>query len=277
MKRPAKASALIWSLMLVAGAACGDSGAPQVESTATAVTVFIPSVLPWVPDATSMDYRASCIAEGDEVQSTEGALEPAGDFRLEGEGPTAIFKGPIELAPGPCTIQFRLRDSTGEVIFSLTEALEIGAQAPPELYFSMVDSGCPEIPLPDASAVPKRSCVPVGGLILSAETPAAAASIESVQYVLTHANDGFLDGPRVETFEGNLQPAGSGTVDLGGGPIETNLWESIVGVLLAEARHTLEITALDADGTAVCSTATSLDVLTNGIAQAHVIIPCAIP
>lgn len=272
MKRPAKAYPLIWAFIPVIGAACGGSGAPPVESTATAVTVFVPGD----PDDASMEYSARCESRGIETARAEGVLDRtgAGDFQLEGEGPTGIFRGPIELAPGSCAIEFRLRDSDREVIFTLSESFEIDPQAPPELHFAMISFPCPEIPLPNSGVTPKTICGPVGGVLLSAETPATAATIESLHYVFTSTSDIFFSPV---TYEGTLEPAGTSTVDLGGGPLNTNLWESIVGVLLADAPYMLVLTALDAEGVTVCTTETSLDVLPNGIAQAHVIIPCAAP
>jgi hypothetical protein len=96
-----------------------------------------------------------------------------------------------------------------------------------------------------------------------------------VQYVLTSTNDVFLEP--LAPYEGSLEPVGTGAVDLGGGPIETNLWESIFGVVPVDAPFTLGISALDANGTVVCTTETRLEVLPTAIAQAHVVLPCPVP
>ncbi len=271
MKPLAHASALIWGFMLVFGASCGGSGASQGESSATPVTVFVPFE---AVDA-SMEFRAECESNGSGDFETEGTVERAGGFQLEGEPLTAVFRGPIELAPGPCGIQFRLRDAQGEVIWTLFESFELEAQLSSELYFAMVDFPCPQIPLPDASVTRKRVCGPVGGIILSAETPAATSTIESVRYVLTSTSDLFLEP--LAPYEGSLEPVGTGAVDLGAGAIETSLWESIFGVVPVDAPFTLEISALDADGTVVCATETRLEVLPTAIAQAHVVLPCPVP
>ncbi|MBT8451107.1 MAG: hypothetical protein KJO40_03960 [Deltaproteobacteria bacterium] len=271
MKPRAKASALIWGLILALGASCGDSGASQGGSIATSVTVFVP----FDPDDASMEYSATCEPNGSDAVETQGTVERAGGFQLEGEPLTAIFRGSIELGLGPCGIQFRLRDAQGEVIWTLSESFELDTQLSSELYFAMVDFPCPEIPLPDASVTPKRFCGPAGGIMLSAETPAATSSIESVHYVLTSTSDIFLEP--LALYEGSLEPAGQGAVDLGGGPIETNLWESIPGVVPVDAPFALEISALDADGIVVCATETRLDVLPTAIAQAHVVLPCPVP
>lgn len=147
------------------------------ELSATSVTVFVP----FDAVGASMEYSAECESNGRGDFETEGAVERAGGFQPEGEPLTAVFRGLIELAPGPCGIQFRLRDAQGEVIWTLFESFELEAQLSSELYFAMVDFPCPQIPLPDVSVTQKTVCGPVGGIILSAETPAATSTIEGVQ------------------------------------------------------------------------------------------------
>ncbi len=283
MMRTLRASQAVVGCLLVAGAGCGEPATPSVEAAATEVTVLVPYARDtrFTADADdwSLDYYTACLSEDTKSVETDGALGRAGDVELE-DGVTAVFRGPIELIPGPCTIQFRLRDSDGEVIFTASEAYDIEPRPPPELYVVMEDPGCPQSPLSDASAVRKYFCGPAGGLIVSAETPTAAANIESVHYLLTRTLDFLLetrDGPQVETYEGALDPAGSSTVDLGSGPMETNVWESIVGEVAGGAPYTLDLTALDADGAAVCTAQTTVEVVPTGIAQAHVVMRCAAP
>lgn len=276
MTWPPRAKSLLVGCLLIAGAGCGESAMPSVEASATTVTVLVSYFAGGLlnPDGWSMEYDAACGSDETEIVTTEGALVRAGDFELDDEGSTAIFRGPIELVPGPCVIQFRLRDSEEEVIFTLSEPFEIEPRPQPELYVIMADGGCPEIPLPDAAPVPKRFCGPVGGLVLSAETIAAAATIKSVHYLLTTTGDAFLDGPTSAIFEGMLEQTGFATVDLGAGAVETRVWESVGGVYPAGIAMAVELTAVDGEGVAVCTAQTTLDIIPNGIAQAHVIIPC---
>lgn len=275
MMWPPRAKSLLVGCLLMAGAGCGESAMPSVEASATTVTVLVPYFAGGllIPDGWSMEYNAACGSEQTEIVTTEGELDRTGDFEVEDEGSTAIFKGPIVLMPGACVIQFRLRDSEEEVIFTLSEAFEIEPRPQPELYVIMTDSGCPQIPLPNAEGTRKRFCGPVGGLILSAETP-AATNVDRVQYAMTAEAAPFLDGIQSYVVEGFLEPAAAGTADLGTGPIETQVWETIVGALEAGFPITLELTALDVEDTAVCTARTTLEIIPNGIAQAHVIMLC---
>mgnify|MGYP001811970460 CR=1 FL=1 len=275
MRPPRKASLLIGCL-LMAGAACGEPAMPSVEASATEVTVFVPYNSDFSTtrdvDGWSLEYIAGCLLEQDDIAETKGTLDRVSDFELADEGSTAVFRGPVELMPGPCTIQLRLRDSDGEVIFTASDPYEFDPLPPPELYVVMADGGCPQIPLPDAEGTRKSFCGPVGGVILSAETP-AATNVDHIRYTMTAETDPWLDATYV--VEGSLEPTSAGAVDLGAGPIETQVWESIVGTVGAGFPYTLELTALDADGAPVCSAQTTLDVTPNSIAQAHVVMGCA--
>lgn len=277
------AKPVVIGFLLMAGVACGESAAPNIESNETELTVLVPystdTRFSIDADLWSLEYRAACGSKDTEIVKTEGMLDRAGGTELEGQG-NAIFRGPVELLPGPCVIQLLLRDSDAEVIFSASESYEIEERAPPALYIIMADLPCPQVPLPDAATVPKHFCGPAAGLILSAETPAASAAIQGVDYRLTRTLDFFLetvDGPSVETHEGVLEPAGASTADLGSGPMETNVWSATVGHLAASAPYTLEVTALDAEGVAVCTTQTTVEVVPSGIAQAHVVMRCDAP
>ena len=75
--------------------------------------------------------------------------------------------------------------------------------------------------------------------------------------------------------EGSLELVGQGMTDVGAGFMGTNIWEAIVGEVGAGEPHVLELTALDADGAAVCSAETGVEVVSGGIAQVHVLLPCS--
>lgn len=97
----------------------------------------------------------------------------------------------------------------------------------------------------------------------------------NVSYTIAHTN--FLDNNAdvATVYEGELELAGPGTVDLGDGPVPTHTWEAIVGEVIAGEPHVLELTALDAEGTPLCSAETSFEVIFGGIAQVHVLLPCS--
>lgn len=274
---------LVLCALLVASA-CGDPGA---HPRGTAVTVFGPSD----PNATvsddfaltwSLEYTVVCGSGFDgsstsgEAVTVEGTLEQAEAFKLGEDGPTAVWKGRVELPPGSCTIQLRLRDADGEVICTATERLTVEPGTPNEAYVSLVCNGsCPTIPLPDSEAAPKLFCAPVGGVLLSAETPADLETVQTIHYVMTQTTEGFLDGWVPDTYMGSLDFAGSGAADLGGGPVATDIWEATVGVVIADNPYILELTALDAEGQPVCSAEKSVEVIANSIAQVHIILPCS--
>ncbi|MDH3201437.1 MAG: hypothetical protein OEM15_11150 [Myxococcales bacterium] len=267
---------------LLVASACGD---PDADLRGTTVTVFVPSG----PNATvsddfaltwSLEYIIVCgsglVGASGEAVTFEGTLEQAEAFKLGEDGLSAVWKGRVELPAGPCTIQLRLRDADGEVICTGTQELTIEPETPNEAYVSLVCNGsCPTIPLPDSEAAPKLSCAPVGGVLLSAETPADLETVQSIDYVMTQATEGFLDGYVPEPYEGSLVFAGPGAADLGGGRVVTDVWEATVGVVIADNQYVLELTALDAEGEPICSAGKTVQVVANSIAQIHIILPCS--
>jgi hypothetical protein len=189
------------------------------------------------------------------------------------DGPAAAWNGMVEFEPGPCAIQLRARDTDGEVVCTYTETITFGSQLPSEAYFNMICyATCPTISFLGAETVPKTSCAPVGGLIVSAET--LGEGVTSVRYAIPETN--FLDNNAdfANIYEGELELTGPGTVDLGDGPVPTNTWEAIVGEVIAGEPQVLELMALDADGTPLCSAETSFELISGGIAQVHVVLPC---
>lgn len=271
---------------LLVVSACGDPhGDPDADPRGTAVTVFGPSG----PNATvsddfaltwSLEYTIVCgsglVGASGEAVTVEGTLEQAEAFKLGEDGPTAVWNGLVELPSGPCAIQLRLRDADAEVICTGTQELTIEPETPNEAYVSLVCNGsCPTIPLPGLETSPKLSCAPVGGLLLSAETPADLETVQSIDYVMTQTTEGFLDGYVPDIYEGSLDFAGPGAADLGGGPMATDIWEATVGVVIADNPYILELTALDAEGQPVCSAEKSVEVIANSIAQVHIILPCS--
>jgi len=270
---------------LLFASACGGSGEQSADADAVSVTVFVPSggFLDYgsVPQLTwSLEYKVECLTSLDGSSSSEdthiveGILDQIDGFELQLDGPTAVWNGSVAFEPGPCIIQLLARDADGEVVCSYQEPMMFDSPLPSEAYFNMICyATCPTIPLPDPETMPKLSCAPVGGLILSAETP--VEEVESVRYVITGTD--FLDNNMDLSIvdEGELDLVGPGTTDLGEGPMQTNTWEAIVGVIVAlEEPYGVELTALDADGAAVCSAATSIELLPGGIAQVHVVLPC---
>jgi len=193
------------------------------------------------------------------------------------DGPTEVWKGVVELPPGPCTIQLRARNADGEVICTASELVTIASDALPEIYVDMVCYGtCPTITLPGSTASPKLSCGPVSGVLLSAETPAELEPVQSIRYKMTPIEDIFLaSDPPFGIYEGSLSMTGAGTTDFGGGPVATETWEATVGVVDAISPYTLELTAIGVDEEPVCSVETTVDLIENGLTQVHVAMPCS--
>ena len=212
----------------------------------------------------------------DDSFTVEGTLEQVDRAVLELDGPTAVWKGIVEFEPGPCAIQLRARDADGEVACTYAETLTFDSELPSEAYFNMICyATCPTISFPSSETVSKTSCAPVGGLILSAET--LDDGVQSIRYVVRDTETNFLDSaihPSI-VYAGDLAPGSPGTVDLGDGPVPTHTCEAIVGVVASDVRYATELTALDADGTPLCSAETSFEVLFGGIAQVHVVLPCS--
>lgn len=276
---------LISSCVLLLVSACGDSGPSTAEPRGTAVTVFIPSAADdwsFAEFAWSLEYQVGCGVEIERNSSSgdfitaEGTLEQAEEFDVGPGGPTAVWKGFVEFTPGPCAVQLRLRDADGEVLCTYYEALTNEPESQPEMYFNMVCyATCPTIPLPGSETSPKTFCAPVGGVILSAQTPADIERVQSVRYVVTYDRDFLEPNPPFVVSEGSLELVGQGMTDLGAGFVESNIWEAIVGEVIAGEPHALELTALDADGAPLCFAETSFEVISGGIAQVHVVLPCS--
>ena len=232
----------------------------------------------------SLEYQIGCSSGIDgssspsDVITTEGTLEQNEEFNLWPGGPTRVWEGFVEFPPGPCIVQLRLRDGAGEVLCSTyTEPLMIDPQPSSEAYFNMVcGEPCPTIPLPGSNPSLKASfCAPVGGIILSAETPADLQGLQSIHYVVTYDPNFLEPNPLSIVSEGSLELVGQGMTDLGAGFMKTNIWEAIVGEVIAGEPHVLELTALDGEGAPICSAETTVEVVSDGIAQVHVVLPCS--
>ncbi len=274
------------------GAACGDSVDQNADADAVEVIVLVPSGGPVLTDGRfpqltwSLEYKVVCPASvggslsSDDAFTVEGTLEQTSGFELELDGPVAAWKGTIEFEPGPCAVQLLARDADGEVVCSYLETMTFDSPLPPEMYLNMICyATCPTIPLPDPETVLKTVCAPVGGLILSAEIPADVRGVQSIRYVIRDTETSFLDNEldlsNVDDGDGELELADPGTVDLGEGPARTHTWEAIVGVIVAsDSPYTVLLTAFDAEGTALCSAGTTIKVISDGIAQVHVVLPC---
>ncbi len=259
--------------------ACGVSDA---NPNSVAVTVFAPSGGASLVDGSrpslswSLEYLVSCNASADDPLGAEGSLEQVDRALLELDGPTTVWKGIVEFEPGHCTIQLRARDADGEVVCTYSESLTFGAELPSEAYFDMICyASCPTISFPRSETVVKTTCAPVGGLILSAET--LDDGVQRIRYVVRDTEAELLDNNLdfAIVYEGELAPGSPGTVDLGDGPVPTQTWAAIVGVVASDVRYSTELTALDADGTPLCSAGTRFEVLFGGIAQVHVVLPCS--
>jgi hypothetical protein len=273
---------LAGALMLVF--ACGDTGS---EPNGTAVSVFMPSLPNVTGDwdllehAQSLEYMLACDPDPDgsfgNAVPVEGTFERTEAFQIGLDGPTGVWKGVIDFEPGPCVIQLRARDADEEVICSYSEPVTFDPTRDSEAYFNMVCfATCPTVPLPRSEASRKNFCAPIGGLIVSAETPADVPGVEAVRYAVTGGQD-FLDNdaPILPVYEGALQRTREGTANFGNGAVETNVWEGVASEILANALHTVEVTAIDAEGERLCSAEMSIEVFSGAIAHTHLILPCS--
>jgi len=173
----ARRDALAVFCCILVAAGCGDPNDLSAANPEIAVTVFVPSggisvVDGSLPQLTwSLEYQVGCGATSYDALAAQGTLEPVDGVLLVTDGPAAAWNGMVEFEPGPCAIQLRARDTDGELVCSYTETITFGSQLPSETYFNMICyATCPTISFPGAETVPKTSCAPVGGLIVSAET-----------------------------------------------------------------------------------------------------------
>ncbi len=263
---------------LLVVSACGDSGDPNADSLGVAVTVFVPSGRDVTFDtgspaqATSVEFTVDCGlgggARAGDAFTSEGTLERTGAFDGGSKGVTRVFEGVVEIAPEPCVIRLLARDDDGEAVCIMEERLTVEPDVPSELYFEMPCYlyGCSTTPLPDADRVLKF-CVSGVGVILSAETPAMAENVESLEYVLSSSIEFVGD------YSGSLLFAGPSTADFGAGSVPTDTWRTTIDQV-AVGSYLLELTALDSGGETVCAVETEIDFVADAVAQIQVALPC---
>lgn len=264
-------------LLLVS--ACGDSRDPNADSLGVAVTVFVPSGRDATFDtgspaqATSVEYAVRCSSDGEPTAGNavtfQGTLERTGSFDGGSKGPTSVFESVVEIEPGPCVIRLLARDDDGEALCIMEEPLMIEPGVPSELYFelSCYLYGCSTTPVPDGYRSLKF-CVSVVGVILSAETPAMAENVESLEYVLSSSME------FVGEYSGLLLFAGPSTADFGAGSVPTDTWRTTIDEV-AVGSYLLELTALDAGGETMCAVEREVDLVADAVAQIQVALPCA--
>ncbi|MBT8469140.1 MAG: hypothetical protein HKN10_11835 [Myxococcales bacterium] len=258
--------------------ACGDSTDPNAASLETAVTVFVPAGRDVtfdtgsVAQATSMEYRVDCLSDEGPTEANsvtfEGALGRTGAFDGGLKGVTRVFEGVVEIEPGPCTIRLLARDDDGEAVCIIEEPLTIEPGAPSELYFEMPCYlyGCSTTPVPDGYRSSKF-CVSGVGVILSAETPAMAENVESLEYALSSSI------ALVGEYSGSLPFSGPSTADFGAGTVPTDTWRTTIDEV-AVGSYLLELTALDLEGETVCAVEKAVDFVAGAVAQIQVALPC---
>ena len=264
-------------LVLVAGAlialACGESNGSDAGQPVTELTVLLPSG----PDGrtqldsfvTSFEYTIRC-----DSMELDGTLSKVATFNGGSKGPTAVWKGALSPLSEPCELAFIGRDDDGEAVCPWTEALPAPSEWPPELYFEApcYQFSCTTTPLPNTV---RKFCLDVVGLILSTEVP-AALQIDRVEYVISGLTDfgSFIDDPlTTEVYRGELTAAGLGEADFGEGDTPIMRWDTAIEDVPA-IRYLVEMTALDAEGSELCSAERRLDILPNAIAQIKVTMPC---
>jgi len=263
---------------LLVVSACGDSGDPNADSLGVAVTVFVPSGRDATFDTaspaqtTSVEYAVRCSSDGEPTAGNavtfEGTLERTGSFDGGLKGPTSVFESVVEIEPGPCVIRLLARDDDGEAVCIMEEPLTIEPGVQSELYFelSCYLYGCSTTPIPDGYRSLKF-CVSGVGVILSAETPAMAENVESLEYVLSSSIE------FVGEYSGSLLFAGPSTADFGAGSVPTDTWRTTIDEV-AVGSYLLELTALDAGGETVCAIEKEIDFVADAVAQIQVALPC---
>lgn len=267
---------LCCSVLVIFG--CGDSGDPNADSSGIAVTVFVPSGpdvtfdTGSVAQATSVEYTVNCVSGGQPTAghevAFEGTLERTGAFDGGSKGATRVFEGVLEIETGPCVIRLLARGDDSEVVCIMEEPLTIEGGAPSDLYFEMPCYlyGCSTTPVPDGYRSLKF-CLSGVGVILSAETPAMAENVESLQYVLSSSTE------FVGEYSGSLLFAGSSTADFGAGSVPTDTWRTTIDEVPVGS-YLLELTALDSEGETVCAVEKEVDFLADAVAQIQVALPC---
>ena len=156
-------------LLCLGTTACGDSDASVSN---VPLTVFVPSGPNAPPgggfaaETTSVEYEINCFP-GAPGASAEGAtlhlagtLARTGSFDGGSSGPTAVWKGLVELRPGSCVIQLISR-ADRELICNIEEPLTIEPGSPSELFLEMpchTYVHCTTTPLPDSVRSAKTVC-----------------------------------------------------------------------------------------------------------------------
>lgn len=258
--------------------ACGDSGEQNAGSLGVAVTVFVPSGRDVTFDtgspaqATSVELTVNCLSGGEPTAGNavtfEGTLDRTGSFDGGSKGVTRVFEGVVEIGPGPCVIRLLARDDDGEAVCIMEEPLTIEPGGPSDLYFEMPCYlyGCSTTPVPDGYRSVKF-CLSGVGVILSAETPAIAENVESLEYLLSSSMEFVSD------YRGSLLFAGPSTADFGAGSVPTDTWRATIDEV-AVGSYLLELTALDSGGETVCAVEKEVDFVADAVAQIQVALPC---
>ena len=259
------------------------------------LTVLVPSGPDAPPgsgfaaETTSVEYEINCFPGAPGASTEEatfnlaGTLARTGSFDGGSSGPTAVWKGLVELRPGSCVIQLISR-ADGELICNIEEPLTIGPGSPAELLLEMpchTYVHCTTTPLPDSARSAKTVCESLVGVILSAETSAALEDVQSIRYVLSEIWNlpGEEDPELIARHEGSLLFVGPGTEDFGEGSVATDIWDGAIEKVAAGPAsfprpYLLELTALDSQGEPLCTIERRLEIREDAVAQIQISMPC---
>jgi hypothetical protein len=256
-------------MLLGALAACGTpdgEGGQRLEgSSRTTLTVEIPAGD--FLSAGSMEYIFAC-------GETSGAESTEVEFRLEGnlervgvgsrpERPTEVWRGASDLPPGDCRVQLRARDADNEVICSAMEAFTVSAGSPTEVYHFFI---CDLVDI----------FLPLGGLVLTVETPKPSSSAGVFGLGYTVFCDARLEEDQIlgpVTINGGVSSPGEGLADFGSGPVPTSTWYADFRSL-PPGSCSVALQAVDEADELICASEYGVEVRADRVDYLHVLLGC---
>ena len=112
---------------------CGD--ADPASTVITAVYAPQPNVIPIDTAAVTLEYTLTC----EDLPDLQGDFGLGDPVPADDEGVFQWTTSPLDLPPGPCSVQVRMRDTDQEVICSASENFAVAMDEPTEVDVLM---GC---------------------------------------------------------------------------------------------------------------------------------------
>lgn len=246
----------------------GDNSGPA-DPGETVITVEIAGA-----SIGSVEFEASScpnpppggtVGQGPCPVAGEGVLEPLGEGANPGR-PTTLWRAPIDLPSDRYFIDVRVVNESGVVVCDGGRSLDVGTDAPTDGYF-FLDCGLDER-------------MAYGRAILTAETlqTEELVGVQAVTFLLDCRGNGdtFLDNdlPGPVTINGNLEVTDSGSVDLGGGPLATEIWQETFEDLPSGPCFA-ELNAVDGEGSLLCGVGMTFILGVSTTASTFALLPCS--